>query len=128
MFFTIGYLDRNIFYMLIILSFVNDTSAYIFGKLIGGPKIIKFISPNKTWSGTAISFLISSIYLYFNNYSIFISMVIAISLFFGDIYFSYIKRCNNLDDFSNSIKGHGGILDRLDSIFISSLIFFILMN
>ena len=46
----------------------------------------------------------------------------ASSLFFGDNYFSFIKRKNNIKDFSNFIPGHGGILDRLDSMIFFTFI------
>ena len=50
----------------------------------------------------------------------------AISLFYGDIYFSYIKRKLDIKDFSNLLASHGGILDRLDSISFLIIIFGIL--
>ena len=118
--------DRLLFYKLIFISFFNDTTAFIFGKLLKGPKIIKSISPNKTWSGTLISFLLSFLVLIYFNFNYFTSFLISLSLFFGDLYFSFIKRTNNIKDFSNIFKGHGGILDRIDSVFLSSYIVFLI--
>ena len=123
-FFSIYYYDRNILYFIIFTAFFNDTIAYIAGNLIKGPLVIPRISPNKTWSGTIVSFICSFILIIqFNIYPI-IAILLSISLFFGDIFFSYIKRKINLKDFSNFLKGHGGILDRLDSMFF----FIIILN
>lgn len=108
--------NREIFYFIIMLSFINDTSAYIFGNLLKGPLIISKISPNKTWTGTTISILISFVILLFVNFSYLTAFVLSISLFLGDIYFSYIKRSLFIKDFSNTLSSHGGILDRLDSM------------
>ena len=109
-------INRDFFYLIIFVSFINDTTAYIFGNLIKGPRIIPKISPNKTWSGTLSSFVISFCLLYFFfKFSIFISFLSSILFFLGDIYFSFIKRKNNIKDFSNIIPGHGGLLDRIDS-------------
>tara|TARA_B100001057_G_scaffold125109_2_gene123793 strand:- start:4132 stop:4464 length:333 start_codon:yes stop_codon:yes gene_type:complete len=102
---------------------LNDTTAYISGKKIGGPLIIPSISPKKTWSGTSISFLISSIILIYLNTNFFIAILLSISLFLGDIYFSYFKRFLNIKDFSLLLRDHGGILDRLDSMFFSVIIY-----
>ena len=121
--FNIALIDRYIFYIIILISFFNDTTAYIFGKTIGGPLIIPKISPKKTWSGTFISFVLSTLLLYFLNFNILFSALISIFLFLGDIFFSYIKRILNLDDFSLILKSHGGILDRLDSMFFVTIIF-----
>ena len=116
-------IDREILYLCFLLSFINDTSAYIFGNLIKGPLIVPSISPKKTWSGTIISSLISLIIFYFLGYNFLFSLIIGISFFIGDIYFSYIKRILNLKDFSNLLRSHGGILDRLDSIFLITIFF-----
>ena len=121
--FNIASIDRNIFYIIIFISFFNDTTAYIFGKTIGGPLIIPKISPKKTWSGTSISFVLSTLLLYFLNFNLLFSALISIFLFLGDIFFSYIKRILNLEDFSLILKSHGGILDRLDSMFFVTIIF-----
>lgn len=116
-------IDRILFYTIIFLSFLNDTIAYISGRLIGGPKIMPKISPNKTWSGTLISFFISFIFLIIIDFNIFLSIIVAISLFIGDIFFSYIKRYIKLKDFSSMLGSHGGVLDRLDSMFFATIIF-----
>ena len=121
--FYLSNFDRNILYIIIFISFLNDTIAYISGKKIGGPLIIPSISPKKTWSGTSISFLISLAVLIYLNINFFIAIFISISLFLGDIYFSYIKRYLNLKDFSSILGDHGGILDRLDSMFFSVIIY-----
>ena len=116
--------NRNLFYFIFFISFLNDTSAYVFGKLIKGPLIIPSISPKKTISGTSLSILFTCLVLFFFNYPLYISILLSISLFIGDIFFSFIKRVNKLKDFSNVLKSHGGILDRLDSMFF----FIIIMN
>ena len=97
--------------------------AYIFGKTLRGPLILPSISPKKTWSGTISSFLITTIVLCLLKFSIYFSVIISISLFFGDILFSYIKRYLTLKDFSSLLGSHGGILDRLDSMFLVAILF-----
>ncbi len=121
-FFSIFYYEREILYFIVCVAFFNDTIAYISGKLFKGPLIIPQISPKKTWSGTIISFILTFFLIYQFNFSILIAIILSISLFIGDIYFSYIKRKNNLKDFSKILQGHGGILDRLDSMFFFILI------
>ena len=115
--------DRYYFYLLLLISFINDSTAYIFGNLLKGPKIIPRISPNKTWSGTSISFLVSLMMLLFIlDLNIIFCIFISALFFLGDIYFSFIKRKNNIKDFSNLIPGHGGILDRVDSFLFPLII------
>ena len=120
--YTLSLSDRFLFYICFIVSFINDTSAYIFGKFLKGPLIIPSISPKKTWSGTSLSSILSFFILYYLEFNIFVSLLLSISLFLGDIYFSYIKRINSLKDFSNLLSSHGGILDRVDSIFFFLII------
>jgi phosphatidate cytidylyltransferase len=116
-------IDRNIIYLIITISFINDTIAYIVGSYVKGPLISPIISPKKTWSGTSISFLITSFLLIYLGYSLLIAPIMAISLFYGDIYFSFIKRKLNIKDFSRILSTHGGLLDRLDSITFLIVIF-----
>ena len=109
--------DRKLIFIIIFISFINDTSAYLIGNYFKGPLIIPKISPKKTWSGTLGSFFISFLCFIYFEYNMIISSFMSISLFFGDIYFSYIKRELKIKDFSKLLKGHGGILDRIDSTF-----------
>ena len=118
-------LDRTLIYFVIFISFLNDTSAYIFGSYLKGPLIAPSISPNKTWSGTLSSFFISFLTLVIFDYDFFFSFIVAATLFFGDLYFSFIKRKFLIKDFSNVLLSHGGFLDRFDSILPVIFLFYI---
>ena len=120
--YTVFIFDRDYLYFVIFIAFFNDTIAYIIGKSIKGPLIIPSISPNKTWSGTLISFFLTLLLLIKLDINFFVGILLSSSLFFGDIFFSYVKRKKNIKDFSSLIKGHGGILDRLDSMFFFTII------
>ena len=117
--------DFNLkFLWLILITWLTDIGGYIFGKLFGGPKLVK-ISPNKTWAGALGSLILSQLaFLIFfldNSYKfnvviIFIQIFLSIVGQIGDIFMSYIKRKNNKKDTSNFIPGHGGFLDRVDGL------------
>ena len=127
-FFHLLNFNRDLFYLIIFISFFNDTLAYLSGKLLKGPLIFPSISPNKTWSGTLVSFILSFSILIYLDYSYMLSIVLSLSLFFGDLYFSYFKRRLDLKDFSSLLSGHGGIMDRLDSMFLITFIFYFLYS
>jgi len=117
--------DYNLkFLWLILIAWLTDTGGYIFGKLFGGPKLIK-ISPNKTLSGAFGSLILSQlaclILFLDSNYKLninifFFQFLLSIIGQIGDILMSYIKRINNKKDTSNFIPGHGGFLDRVDGL------------
>jgi phosphatidate cytidylyltransferase len=117
--------DNNLkFLWLILIAWFTDIGGYVFGKLFGGPKLIK-ISPNKTWSGAIGSLILSQfaflIFYLGPNYKlnfniIFFQIFLSIIGQTGDILMSYIKRINNKKDTSNLIPGHGGFLDRVDGL------------
>ena len=112
---------------LLLISTMTDTFAYFVGSLIGKHKIAPKVSPKKSLEGciggSIVGTAIASIY-YYNVISsnINIALLIIMTLFLsilgqlGDLFFSKIKRENGIKDFSNIMPGHGGILDRLDSI------------
>jgi phosphatidate cytidylyltransferase len=120
---------KEIVYLLLI-TVCNDTFAYITGMLVGKHHFTD-ISPNKTIEGciggAVMGTLIAAIYYFtlFNTYNVFIlfllTFLISITSQVGDLVFSYIKREYGVKDFSNLIPGHGGILDRLDSIIFAIL-------
>lgn len=112
------------FLWLVLIAWLTDIGGYIFGKLFGGPKLIK-ISPNKTWSGALGSLILSQfaclIFFLDNSYKInfnifFYQFLLSITGQIGDILMSYIKRLNDKKDTSNFIPGHGGFLDRVDGL------------
>ena len=119
-------IDRNIIYIIISISFINDTIAYIVGTYVKGPLISPKMSPKKTWSGTSFSFFVTTLLFIYLDYSLFIAPIMAISLFYGYIYFSFIKRKLGIKDFSRVLSTHGGVLDRIDSITFLVIIFAIL--
>jgi len=120
-------INLNLIIYLFLITILTDSYAYITGSLIGRHKLLKEISPNKTWEGmiggTVLGTIISTIfYIIVINPNIPIFQISLITLFlsiigqFGDLCFSAIKRYFGIKDFSNIMPGHGGILDRFDSI------------
>ena len=122
---------RNIGLELIIFLFlitiITDSYALFVGSLIGKNKLLKEVSPNKTWEGTIGGSLVGTFvctvyYLTVINTDASIFKISIIVLFltivgqFGDLFFSAIKRKFKIKDFGNIMPGHGGVLDRLDSI------------
>ena len=104
----------------------SDIGGFIFGKIFKGPKLTK-ISPNKTYSGaigsivlTLITFLFSFYYFLkiFNLDTIILALVVSIFCQLGDLLFSLLKRKAKLKDTGNILPGHGGVLDRLDGIYL----------
>ena len=98
---------------------------------------MKKISPNKTLEGIIGGLFFSLIftYLYSSYYDInydlfllFMTIILVISCFLGDIIESYFKRKNNLKNSSNFLPGHGGFLDRFDSFIFSIMIFTVTYN
>lgn len=122
---------------LLIITILTDTFALLGGKFFGKNKLLERVSPNKTVEGSLIGTIvatsISSIfYLFFINPGINIGIVILISFILsiigqiGDLVFSAIKREFEIKDYSNLIPGHGGMLDRFDSIAFVSLFYIVI--
>ena len=120
-------------YLLLITTF-TDTYAYLVGVLIGKHKCIPKVSPNKTWEGyiggTLMGVFIGTTYLTtvheisFPLFGIvFMTLFLSIIGQFGDLVFSAIKRNFKIKDFSDFMPGHGGILDRFDSLFFVLMAF-----
>lgn len=112
---------------LFLITILTDTFAYLTGLLIGKHKMIESVSPKKTWEGsiggTFMGVFVSTVfYLTIIDPTVNIIKISLVGIFlsivaqFGDLVFSSIKRYFGKKDFSNLIPGHGGILDRLDSI------------
>ena len=119
--------SSQILLYLIIVNSVSDIGAYLGGSILKGPKIFPKISPNKTYSGSISAILLSILvatYLQFSNdlsINIFIGLFISFFGQMGDLMESMYKRKSNVKDSSYFIPGHGGFLDRFDSLLLSSI-------
>ena len=119
---------------ILILTWTFDSFAYLFGSRYGRNKILPKISPKKSWEGFFggyISTLIISFILM--NYEsklleeyIIIAFILPVTATVGDLIASYYKRQSNVKDYGKIIPGHGGIIDRLDAIFITIPVVFII--
>lgn len=121
------HIDLMLLIYLLIITIITDTYAYITGLLIGKHKLLECVSPKKTWEGmiggTIFGVLFATVF--FNvviDSQMPLYVIVLMTLFlsilgqFGDLVFSSIKRYFGKKDFSNIMPGHGGILDRFDSI------------
>lgn len=119
-----------ILYLLFLTQF-NDVLQFLWGKLLGKRKILPKVSPNKTWEGFIGGVLTTSLLGYllkfltpFNGQQAFVAgLAIGIAGFCGDVVISSIKRDYQIKDMGNLIPGHGGIMDRIDSLSYTSLVF-----
>lgn len=123
---------------LVLIPIITDSFAYITGSLIGRHKLIERISPKKTIEGAVGGFVASSIFctMFYivvintraNMVAVLLStMFLSIISQLGDLVFSSIKRYFNIKDFSKLIPGHGGILDRIDSLIFVIIAYSILI-
>ena len=124
--------NANLVLYLILIAQLSDVFQYVFGKLLGRHKIAPSVSPNKTWEGliggglTAIA-LGSALYgitPFTALESAAMSTVIVFMGFCGGLTMSAIKRDRGQKDFGSIIAGHGGVMDRIDSICFAAPIFF----
>jgi phosphatidate cytidylyltransferase len=108
-----------------LLIWTNDTFAYLSGRLFGRTKLFERISPKKTWEGTIAGIIISVALVtkvlgtwipIQEKYIFLMSVVAAIAGTFGDLFESKIKRMAGVKDSGSMMPGHGGFLDRFDSI------------
>ncbi|HEX19770.1 MAG TPA: phosphatidate cytidylyltransferase, partial [Acidiferrobacteraceae bacterium] len=118
---------------LLFMTQLNDVFQYIWGKMFGRHKIIPKVSPNKTWEGfigglistTLVSGAVAPYLTPLNLQQGFIAgVIIGLSGFIGDVVLSSVKRDLQIKDSGYLIPGHGGILDRMDSLIYTSPLFF----
>jgi len=135
---TRNYDISYIIYLLLITT-ITDTFALFTGRLIGKHKVSPKISPNKTVEGCVGgllmgTFVASAFYITVINPSyslvfiILITALLSVIAQLGDLVFSAIKRYYDKKDFSDIIPGHGGILDRFDSLIFVTLAFIVIMT
>lgn len=107
----------------------NDSLAFFIGKSLGKHKLAPAISPAKTWEGAIAGFLGGTAAFMFvgswwglqTYHSLILGALVAVSAELGDLVESQMKRLVNVKDSGNLMPGHGGILDRIDSLLLASL-------
>ena len=119
----------------------SDSGAYFAGKLIGGPKMAEKISPNKTWAGMGgamivpaiVGILMMILYRGIDDFSFVAALmmggaglVVGIASQAGDLVISAFKRKAGVKDTGDLIPGHGGLLDRIDSMLLAAPVFLLL--
>ena len=124
--------DAKLLLYLVIVCQLNDVLQYVFGKLFGRRKIAPTVSPNKTWEGfvggtlsaTAIGAALWWLTPFTPAISAVVALIITLLGFAGGLVMSAIKRDRGVKDFGAIIQGHGGILDRMDSVIFAAPVFF----
>jgi len=118
---------------LVVLTQLNDICQFIWGKSLGNRKILPKVSPGKTWAGflggvattTVIAWQAGPFLTMLNaEQSIGAGLIIGIGGFFGDVNLSALKRDLRVKDSGTMLPGHGGILDRVDSLTYTAPLFF----
>ncbi len=121
---------------LVLVAQLSDVLQYVWGKLFGRHKIAPVLSPSKTWEGFIGGTLSASAVgaalwwaTPFNPWqAAALSLVITFMGFFGGLVMSAIKRDRGVKDYGNLIEGHGGVMDRIDSICFAAPVFFHLVR
>jgi len=129
-----GYAGKNarLLFFLVVVVQLSDVLQYVWGKLLGRHKISPVISPSKTWEGfvggvisaTLIGTALWKVTPFTMWQAMGMAFVITVMGFLGGLTMSAIKRDRGVKDWGSSIQGHGGVLDRIDSICFAGPIFF----
>ena len=131
--------DRVLVLFLLILIWAADIGAYFAGKSFGKNKLCPRVSPGKTregvYGGVALTQVVAMSYVYISIQTpslsdflifFFLALVVSIASVLGDLFESILKRIAEVKDSGNILPGHGGLLDRIDSLTSSAPIFFLL--
>lgn len=137
----------NILMLFLCMIWASDIGAYFVGKTIGGPKLIQKISPNKTWSGffgaivspailAVVWVFVFGLHAMFDDNPFHVVYPVALLLGIvtgcvgqaGDLLISFVKRLAGVKDTGALIPGHGGLLDRIDSLLLGAPIFLVLLT
>jgi len=124
--------DGKLLYFLVCVAQMSDVLQYVFGKCFGRRKIVPSISPNKTIEGfvggVAGAVLIGTGLYWITPFNpwqaALMALVIALMGFYGGLVMSAIKRDRGVKDYGVTIPGHGGIMDRIDSLCFAAPVFF----
>jgi len=132
---TIGHslaTGRTLLLFLVFVTEMSDVLQYVWGKWLGRRKILPTISPNKTWEGFAggilstalLSLTIRFLTPFSWRETLVVALLVSVVGFFGGAVMSAVKRDLGVKDFGALIPGHGGVLDRVDSLCYAAPVFF----
>ena len=132
--------ERSLVLLLLFVIWASDIGAYFSGKHFGRKKLCPEVSPNKTFEGLYGGVLLAQVVAVtyaliaiqepkMNDFLVFCFLALVVSLvsILGDLFESALKRVNNQKDSGNMLPGHGGLLDRIDSLTASAPIFLLLV-
>ena len=129
--------EHNVEYVLfyLITIWVYDSMAYVVGKAIGKRPIFPRVSPKKTIEGTVGGTIVTVLVMSFLNIywlhlpvqAYFLALAVIFFAIFGDFIESYMKRKIGVKDSGSILPGHGGVLDRIDSIYLSALPYLVIL-
>ncbi len=118
---------------LILMIWATDTGAFFTGKMIGGRKLCPTISPGKTWagfigglmSGALVGYALFVVFGFYNNAqtAVQVGFIVAVASQMGDLLISKYKRHVGIKDTGSLIPGHGGVLDRIDSLLLAAPVY-----
>jgi phosphatidate cytidylyltransferase len=124
-------------FLLLLATEANDVAQYCWGKLFGRRKIMPRVSPNKTWEGFLGGWVTTAALIWFagpvfaplagSDLAI-MAVLLPLAGFAGDVTMSAVKRDLGVKDTSQLIPGHGGILDRIDSLTFTTPLYFHLLT
>lgn len=125
-------LGRLAIFTVLIAVWASDTAAYFAGRLVGRHKLAAVMSPGKTWEGFVAGFVASVLVAFFALYqdreqfleiweALVVGGVIALAGTVGDLFESAVKRDMQVKDTGRLLGGHGGVLDRIDSLLFASV-------
>ncbi len=132
----IRFYDVDILFWMFAIIWSTDIFAFFAGRILGGPKLMPLVSPNKTWSGLAGGLFASVLIglmssLMFKGgvlFFIFFSALLSLIEQASDLFESKIKRIFGVKDSGNIIPGHGGVLDRLDGMMFVAPVVLVLIT
>lgn len=136
----LAYCDARFVLLTFIMIWLNDTGAYLTGRQFGRHKLCERLSPKKTWEGfwggftfSVIAGAVAAMFVFPVNPLLLAAYGALVSVLstYGDLFESLLKRTAGVKDSGNLIPGHGGILDRIDSVLavaIPALIFFSILR
>jgi phosphatidate cytidylyltransferase len=129
-----GYENQNakLMFFLVLVVQLSDVLQYVWGKSIGKRPVARSISPNKTWEGlvggivcaTALGTALWWATPFSPGAAALMALVLTMMGFAGGLIMSAIKRDRGVKDYGSLIEGHGGVLDRIDSLCFAAPVFF----